>query len=593
MLTPVADIRRRSRAPPPREPRYLWPRDDPPAGSTACSPSAASPARARAPPTRCAPAACGSGAAARWPTKPSQLVAEDAELLVEQPPPYVSRGGVKLANALAALGRRRRGPRLPRRRRVHRRLHRLPAPARRRAGDRARRRPRPARLGAAKRPARPRDRARQRPRADARRAPFAPALATIDVSFISLALVLPAGRALPRGRAPTCWRSSSRSSSSAASGSARAGVVRSAARPPRGRCSSAAAAAAERSGLACAASRPRGCPGRRATARRFMWCATQGPAVDVEAAALRGRADEHGGRAGARSRLQGVRTAVLMTHSIPETEGLRAAVRIAAASGAAMLVATPDEAAKHGDAAPASRSSRSSPRTPDLCLVLGGDGTILRSLRHFADTPVPVFAVNFGRIGFLAAVERDQLEHGLERAFSGDFETVTLPGLEIERGARARRSTTSPSRASPRARSPSWPTASAARRSATSAATGSSPPPRRAPPATTSPTRARSSPGASRGSPSASSRRTRSPRGRWSSPPTTCSRSRNAGQRELGRHRVRRPPRARARRWARRSRSASATASPGSRSSRARTSTSACARSSASSPAEAGLPAAA
>jgi 23S rRNA (cytidine1920-2'-O)/16S rRNA (cytidine1409-2'-O)-methyltransferase len=37
------------------------------------------------------------------PIKPGQLVAEDAELVVEDPPRYVSRGGVKLENALRAL----------------------------------------------------------------------------------------------------------------------------------------------------------------------------------------------------------------------------------------------------------------------------------------------------------------------------------------------------------------------------------------------------------------------------------------------------------------------------------------------------------
>ena len=36
--------------------------------------------------------------------KPGQLVAEDAELSVDAGPPYVSRGGVKLANALARFG---------------------------------------------------------------------------------------------------------------------------------------------------------------------------------------------------------------------------------------------------------------------------------------------------------------------------------------------------------------------------------------------------------------------------------------------------------------------------------------------------------
>ncbi len=37
-------------------------------------------------------------------SKPGQLVTEDVELAVDSPPPYVSRGGVKLANALDALG---------------------------------------------------------------------------------------------------------------------------------------------------------------------------------------------------------------------------------------------------------------------------------------------------------------------------------------------------------------------------------------------------------------------------------------------------------------------------------------------------------
>jgi 23S rRNA (cytidine1920-2'-O)/16S rRNA (cytidine1409-2'-O)-methyltransferase len=36
-------------------------------------------------------------------SKPGELIAEDAELVVEQPPPYVSRGGGKLANALDAF----------------------------------------------------------------------------------------------------------------------------------------------------------------------------------------------------------------------------------------------------------------------------------------------------------------------------------------------------------------------------------------------------------------------------------------------------------------------------------------------------------
>lgn len=44
------------------------------------------------------------GAGRRRAEKPGQLVADDVELDVRAPPPYVSRGGVKLANALDALG---------------------------------------------------------------------------------------------------------------------------------------------------------------------------------------------------------------------------------------------------------------------------------------------------------------------------------------------------------------------------------------------------------------------------------------------------------------------------------------------------------
>ena len=50
------------------------------------------------------------------------------------------------------------------------------------------------------------------------------------------------------------------------------------------------------------------------------------------------------------------------------------------------------------------------PSDVDLCLVLGGDGSILQALRTFAGTEMPVFGINFGTVGFLAAAERDELE---------------------------------------------------------------------------------------------------------------------------------------------------------------------------------------
>jgi NAD+ kinase len=127
-----------------------------------------------------------------------------------------------------------------------------------------------------------------------------------------------------------------------------------------------------------------------------------------------------------------MRTAVLITHAAPkETAGVKAAVR-AAEAVSCRLLATPEELAKHGDQARGLEPVDELPDRPDLCLVLGGDGSILRALRRYADSGVPVFAVNFGRIGFLAAVESNQLDLGLERAFAGDFEVVPMSGLETD-----------------------------------------------------------------------------------------------------------------------------------------------------------------
>jgi NAD+ kinase len=79
----------------------------------------------------------------------------------------------------------------------------------------------------------------------------------------------------------------------------------------------------------------------------------------------------------------------------------------------------------------------------ELCLVLGGDGTILRALQLYSGTDVPVFAVNYGEIGFLATVEPSEIDDGMRRALDGDFELLRLPAIvldppgELPRAARA------------------------------------------------------------------------------------------------------------------------------------------------------------
>ena len=70
----------------------------------------------------------------------------------------------------------------------------------------------------------------------------------------------------------------------------------------------------------------------------------------------------------------------------------------------------------------------------DIAVVLGGDGTMLRALTRFLGAPVPVIGVNFGRVGFLSSMARDELETGLARVFAGEYVVVELPTLEVETG---------------------------------------------------------------------------------------------------------------------------------------------------------------
>jgi NAD+ kinase len=131
-----------------------------------------------------------------------------------------------------------------------------------------------------------------------------------------------------------------------------------------------------------------------------------------------------------------VKTAALITHSHPPAATDAVPIAVAAARAAGWrLVADQGEMEKHGEAAAGVEPERAD-ETPDLCLVLGGDGTILHALRRFAYTDTPIFGVNFGTVGFLAAVERDSAEEGIARALAGEAEVVDLPALRVEAGGK-------------------------------------------------------------------------------------------------------------------------------------------------------------
>jgi NAD+ kinase len=129
------------------------------------------------------------------------------------------------------------------------------------------------------------------------------------------------------------------------------------------------------------------------------------------------------------------REITVLTHSLPEqTAGALSALIDEAGRADATLRFDAEETSKHGLAA-REGVVVDAPISDDvaLCVVLGGDGTILRALRHYASTRVPVFAVNFGEVGFLATVTQDEMRDGIRRALSGDFELLHLPAIVVDR----------------------------------------------------------------------------------------------------------------------------------------------------------------
>lgn len=128
--------------------------------------------------------------------------------------------------------------------------------------------------------------------------------------------------------------------------------------------------------------------------------------------------------------------AAVITHHFPNdnVEPALAALRAAAAELDCELIFDTVEPEGAHDGVEYLVNPELAAAEPDVSIVLGGDGSILRSLRTFAGSKTPTFGFNFGTIGFLTTAEREALPEGLKLALTGAFEVLELPALRLKYG---------------------------------------------------------------------------------------------------------------------------------------------------------------
>ena len=67
----------------------------------------------------------------------------------------------------------------------------------------------------------------------------------------------------------------------------------------------------------------------------------------------------------------------------------------------------------------------------ELAIVLGGDGTILRAAELVRDGSAPVLGINMGHVGFLAEIERDDMDEAVRRVIAREYEVEDRMALQV------------------------------------------------------------------------------------------------------------------------------------------------------------------
>jgi NAD+ kinase len=67
----------------------------------------------------------------------------------------------------------------------------------------------------------------------------------------------------------------------------------------------------------------------------------------------------------------------------------------------------------------------------DFMITMGGDGTILRAVTLVRDSNIPIIGINTGRLGFLATVQKEEIESAITAILKNNFEVKERTLLSV------------------------------------------------------------------------------------------------------------------------------------------------------------------
>ena len=71
-------------------------------------------------------------------------------------------------------------------------------------------------------------------------------------------------------------------------------------------------------------------------------------------------------------------------------------------------------------------------KNSDLILVIGGDGTMIRTIANLINNEIPLLGINIGRLGFLTDLNVDSIPNELSNIFIGNYILEQRPSLNIK-----------------------------------------------------------------------------------------------------------------------------------------------------------------